>query len=350
MIRSARMLKENIDFLFVVDKKNSPLWRAAISRNKKFRTAVLAATDYSSVYSLAKRIVSVNPRLVIVSWRTAFEQLVSSNHSRRILLDSDICIYLLVPDFIGIHEASKTEQRLINAADGFLVTSEILRDAYRDNYEIDSVGLLHDLPDVEEISRIRESNLGVETKKVLWVGNSKWGERLGFKDHKGLNKLANPVFELLKSQDQDLKIMVIDSAQSKIKNSKVLQEMQTASCLLVTSDSEGTGLPILEAAALGTPVVSVNVGIATELLKGELGKQIVDRNPKIIAARVMESIKDREALSRLFVREWEVYRKRVEYDLEHLLEQKSAGGTWRISKIEFQLGPHFIWFLRSLRN
>jgi glycosyltransferase involved in cell wall biosynthesis len=259
-------------------------------------------------------------------------------------------IYLLVADFVGIHKLSEKEQRLIASADGFLVTSNLLRKAYLDNYQINSIDLLHDLPDLDQHSRIRNTNTDNVPKKIIWVGNSKWGERLGFKDHKGLNKLAIPVFNILKTLDKNIEIRIIDSADSRIENSRVLDEIQEAACLLVTSDSEGTALPILEAAALGTPVVSVDVGIAGEILTGELSDQIVNRDPEYIAGRIIETIRNRESISPLFQKNWEVYKSIAEVELENLMYNLGMVGLWRRSKPKNQIVPFIVWLLRRVRS
>lgn len=350
MMLGGEMPDGPVDFLFVVDKRDSPLWRAASSRSKAFNSSIVAATDFISAYSLAKYIESVKPSMVIVSWRPAFEQLVSRRKSKRVLLKLELSIYLLIADFVGIHYPTEHEQCLIKSADGFLVTSNVLRDAYLENYQTKSIGVLHDLPDLKGLSRVQPASVPYGTKTVLWVGNSKWGERLGFEDHKGLNKLALPVFEILKKLEENIDIKIIDSAHTKVKNSKVLEEIQRAACLLVTSDSEGTALPILEAAALGTPVVSVNVGIASEILSGEIGDLIVTRNPQLIAERIIQTIRARESLSPLIRNNWEVYKSNTEAELEDLLQKRSSLGQWRTSNPADSIVPYIIWLVRRVRR
>jgi glycosyltransferase involved in cell wall biosynthesis len=57
-----------------------------------------------------------------------------------------------------------------------------------------------------------------------------------------------------------------------------LREIRSSKVLLVTSKSEGTGLPILEALALGTTPLTTDVGIAHEVLSGKLAQNILSRN------------------------------------------------------------------------
>ena len=130
----------------------------------------------------------------------------------------------------------------------------------------------------------------------------------------------------------------------------MLEEIQRAACLLITSDSEGTALPILEAAALGTPVVSVNVGIASEILSGEIGDLIVTRNPQLIAGRIIQTIRTRESLSPLIRSNWEEYKSNAEAELEDLLQKRCSLGQWRTSKSTHSIVPYIVWLVRRVRR
>jgi hypothetical protein len=242
MMLGVGMPKGAVDFLFIVDKKDSPLWRAASSRGESYNSTIIAATDFVSAYSLAKYIESVKPSVVIVSWRTAFEQLVSRKRSKRVLLKLDLSIYLLIPDFVGIHKPTELEQSLINSADGFLVTSYLLRKAYLENYRTESIDVLHDLPNLQQISKIQLVKMITASKTVVWVGNSKWGERLGFEDHKGLNKLAVPVFEILKEPGY-LKHFTLLKSREKLMKTDILWKNIVEEVYKITGDPRWVFIP-----------------------------------------------------------------------------------------------------------
>ena len=71
-----------------------------------------------------------------------------------------------------------------------------------------------------------------------------------------------------------------------------------ASVLLQLSRYESFGWPLVEAASQGTPVVSTAVGVAPELLEGELEGCLVNGDDPIVCARViLDAIRDRERIS-----------------------------------------------------
>jgi glycosyltransferase involved in cell wall biosynthesis len=62
----------------------------------------------------------------------------------------------------------------------------------------------------------------------------------------------------------------------KIGRESLAQEYRQASVLLHLARYESFGLPFIEAAAFGAPVVTTPVGIAPELLTGDLRRFLVD--------------------------------------------------------------------------
>jgi glycosyltransferase involved in cell wall biosynthesis len=135
--------------------------------------------------------------------------------------------------------------------------------------------VLHDLPDVQKIRDLR--NLRRQSGGVIWVGNSKWGERYGYKDFKGYEEIVAPLKRELEAEHPSLNFRVFDSAIRRVDNKCILSEIANSRVLVQASESEGTGLPILEALGLGIIPVTTNVGVATELLTRELSEFIVPR-------------------------------------------------------------------------
>lgn len=315
--------------VFVVDEAHSPLWRVAQSHALSRNIQVISASDFFSVYQMAKKISAIGADFVVFSWRGAFDAVLSSRRARITLLNSGVNIYLLIPDLIGIHHVSGSEQNRITMADGVLVTSRELQEKYHSVYGVENVQVLHDYPPFKEIEAVREEESVRNPLQIVWVGNSKWGERAGFVDHKGLMTFAVPVINEIRKSRPDITFVSIDSAVERIPYLNVLRTIRRSACLIFTSESEGTGLPLIESAILGTPVVTLNVGVAPEILKGDLANLISLKEVPIFASKVLEVLADVERYSALILGESSRYRIAITGDFDELNLGCHQNGSWR---------------------
>ena len=336
--------------VFVVDEAHSPLWRVAHSHALSRNIEVISASDFFSVYQMAKKISAIGADFVVFSWRGAFDAVLSSPQARFKLLESGVGVYLLIPDLIGIHLVSEDEQKRIMMADGILVTSKELQEKYRSVYKVENIQVLHDFPPIREIKSIREKEIVRNPLQIVWVGNSKWGERAGFLDHKGLNSFAIPVIEEIRKSKPDITFIAIDSAVKKIPYSNVLRTIRSSACLIFTSESEGTGLPLIESAELGTPVVTLNVGVAPEILKGTLANLISPKEVTVFASKVLQVLAEMGHYSALILDESIRYRNAISRDFDHLNLGSHQTGSWRDQGSPQSFFQHLKWIYRWLRH
>ena len=83
--------------------------------------------------------------------------------------------------------------------------------------------------------------------------------------------------------------------ESGLSEEELANEYDNATVYLHLARYESFGVPLIEAAAHGVPIVSTRVGIALELLEGELEVCLVDGNDPTACARVIDQvIRDRE--------------------------------------------------------
>lgn len=335
--------------VFVVDEAHSPLWRAARSHATARNIVVISANEFFSANQMANEIASIKPEFIIFSWRGAFDAVLSSRRARVILRLSNARIFLLIPDLIGIHHVSQIENQRLSMADGVLVTSEELKEKYRTMYGAENLQTLHDCPPYEEIHSLNLEKITRNPSQIVWVGNSKWGARAGFVDHKGLKSLAIPVIEEMRKVKPDLIFIVIDSAVEKLSYELVLRTIRESACLIFTSDSEGTGLPLIESATLGTPVVTVRVGVAPEILKGELARFITSRDIKSFSNEVLEVLSDVERYSELILNAGMKYRDIILLDFDALELNRHSQGQWRVHGMPRNFIQNLKWKYRWLR-
>jgi hypothetical protein len=250
----------------VVDRLDSALGRSAKSRQKSEKSIILATTNFRSPSHLLKAIMDLNPEVVLFSFRQAFVDALSLNQSYGYLkeLHKRATFGLLIPDYIGLGEKEKfLSNEVLSSIDFILTTNLNLKLNYKRKLSKGiHVDTYHDLVNLEHISSYR--NIAkIELKKIIWVGNSKWGARQGKIDHKGKARIVLPLISSNKLHNWEFEI--IDSARTLLPHEVVIKKIANSSILLHPSKSEGTGLPILEAALLGCFPLTTKVGIADEL-------------------------------------------------------------------------------------
>lgn len=288
----------------VVDSEHSALGTAAISRSKLLNAEVIFALDFQSPEKLLKRLLSKNLDLVLFSWRQSLIDILNvSSTSNLNLFQKKSLLVVLIPDHLGESESfHRDEIRLLKYVDYYLVTSQKLFDFYSLLPDIPKpAGIFHDIPNVELIRQVREKALVKRQNQAVWVGNSKWGHRQGFRDHKGFNTIVQPLRSIFSRHSHCTSLVTIDSAIDRKSNMETLQIIQESGVLLQTSRSEGTGLPVLEALGLGTTPISSDVGIAKEIL-GNFSNLIVAPDAEVFhstihSERIHPSLRECEAIN-----------------------------------------------------
>jgi hypothetical protein len=256
--------------IYVVDKKNSALYTAASSRIALSRGKILIANEYISPKHLLKSIYKEGGGIVLFCWRKVLGDIISLNRSLKIYkeFDDNFTFAFLIPDHMGLEtKFENIEAKMINASEYYVVTSKLLFDQYTAKYPTKPPKkVYHDLPNLKLIEEVRKNfqkNTSQKTK-IIWVGNSKWGRRQGYKDHKGLEKYVRPLKEYCEKYLNSITVEIIDSSVNNLNQRETLMRIRDSDILIQVSKSEGTGIAILEAIGLETQVLTTNVGIADE--------------------------------------------------------------------------------------
>lgn len=263
----------------IVDSYKSALGFSALARQQYEESVIFAANEFATPNRLLQAIETLNPTVVLFSFRNAFLDALSTKASFSSLskLHKSAVFGLLIPDYLEIenigHNVSGVTQ---NSIDFLLTTNLDLESKYKKIYGGSChIFTYHDLVDVNLINTYRKIDQ-IQSELIIWIGNSKWGTRQGKVDHKGFRDVITPLINSLTGEHIEIKI--IDSAKKRLQHHEVLRELSKSSILLHPSKSEGTGLPVLEAALLGCYPITTNVGIAHELLGEQFPSLIVDRN------------------------------------------------------------------------
>jgi len=339
--------------VIIVDRKNSALWLVAKNREKAGLYKVFAAFDYVQPSLMVSDILKVNPKIIIFAWRGCIGFIAKDLKSVRLLrkLRNESRIAVLIPDHLGTEQVChKGHVDPLKFVDYFLVTSNKLYDIYQRSPYFEKLGgVLHDIPDVQYIENLYQGKKDIKSENtIIWVGNSRWGVNQGLKDHKGYSSLLLPAFKLASEIIKSLQLMVVDSSKKRLPNHEVLEKIYSSNLLVQTSNSEGTGLPIVEASGLGVPVLTTNVGVAEELLVDELSYLICSSSPEELSSKII-SVIPREGEFNIQLRD--AYKKYIFTALQETLEPKKFvknSGAWR--EINGQNFFSLIWLIRFLKS
>jgi glycosyltransferase involved in cell wall biosynthesis len=283
--------------VIVVDTLGSGLGIAALARSQRDSNyVVVPALEFPTINSLVNQILQLKPNYVIFSWRFLLLEVLQSRKNVTKIQNFSPRPYIgvLIADYLGRNSDFRTQEiSLLNSVDFYMVTCKDLEAIYgAEKYQSVFAGVLHDIPSIPSTApELPESAPRTRITKVLWVGNSKWGARQQLIDHKGMYSIVLPLFKLLKFEFPDIELELIDSGSQRLPNSEVLKQLTPSTLLIQTSESEGTGLPLLEALARGSTPITTRVGVAPEILVGRFEELIVRKELLAFYEKCSEFIK-----------------------------------------------------------
>lgn len=296
--------------IIVADTYNSAIGIAARSRAECLNGTVVYASDFTSPFSLLNQLLTSDVDNILFGWRNALYDLIVVNSQKRMRkLTKKSSIGFVIPDFLGIKdEFSEIEKSLINFADYYLVTNQDLLRIYSHKYEgSPPVGILHDLPNIDLIHEFREIQEIKNQQRAIWVGNSQWGKRQGYRDHKGFEEVILPLQAICKAHKDCFEIRIIDSSEKKFTQFEILQEMKKSNFVLQASETEGTGLPIIEGLGLGLIPISTRVGVVPEIFSEKDSHHIVSRHAIEIHKALHFFACENPNISSLMIQKFEKY-------------------------------------------
>jgi len=271
----------HLKILWILDSPKSAL---SVSAHTKFGDLAdyLYIVDFASLTSLARKISMSEFDVVIFCLRQTLKDMLESSICIKLLLQlpNTKRIVLLIPDCIGADPAAlDNEWPLFQAADAIFVTSEYLFEIYQKAFSgrkevlklIDSVA--------PKLLEFKFESVGKKAGQVVWIGNSQWGNRQGYIDHKGLESVVKPLVDMCAETECEHTYVFIDSSVTWMEHSKVIEIISRSEYLIQASQSEGTGMPLLESLLCKTVPISTSVGIAPEVLKGDLAFLLTERSP-----------------------------------------------------------------------
>jgi glycosyltransferase involved in cell wall biosynthesis len=128
--------------------------------------------------------------------------------------------------------------------------------------------------------------------RVIWCG-SEYHRQL-----KGYDELIVPLFSRLREDQIDCEALLVDSQRADKRSPQEMAEWyNTATVLVVASETEGTPNPALEAAACGCTLVSTRVGNMPELIRDGENGFLVDRDLESLLEGVRRAVASHSSLA-----------------------------------------------------
>ncbi len=303
--------------LFVVDTPNWAFDNIAknvmLSIKERVESKIIYTNEYSNYADFIKYLNENQSDFDIIHffWRDYLMELLEFSMNKK---DSVIDIFINkkitthIPDHLYLDNQMEIEKRysILNFVDGYFTTSSKIFEEYSNNRFIQSpLAVIFDNPKIKNIPKISRKDENIV--KIVWIGNSKWGEYLNYVDYKGLNKIVKPAVKTLRKKYKNIQFKEFDKAKIHTDNNIILQYLSDADILLISSIAEGTPLPLIEAMANNCAIITTDVGISYEVLPVSQQPFIIDRSEQSFVSAIEKLIDNPELLEKIKIDNVEAY-------------------------------------------
>lgn len=169
---------------------------------------------------------------------------------------------------------------IMKYANSYFVTSKKLKKIYNE-FKIKPQMIIHDGVDLNiYIPKNLERFENLDKIRVGWVGNSKYKDSYGNEDLKGVDGIIKPAIKELQEEGYNIELILADRNVKIIPQEEMPNYYNSIDLYVCASKTEGTPLTVLEAMAMGIPIISTDVGIVEEVFGKEEKKYILKQRSK----------------------------------------------------------------------
>ena len=177
----------------------------------------------------------------------------------------------------------------------YFVTSKRLYNIYQ-QFSKKPQMVIHDGVDLQKyIPENLDRFKNIETVRIGWTGNSKFKDSEGDSDMKGVEGIIKPAIEELQREGYSFELNLADRNIKMSPQEEMPKFYNSIDLYVCASKTEGTPLPIIEAMAMGVPVISTDVGIVSEAV-GECNKKYIlkERTKEDLKNAIKSIIKNKQ--------------------------------------------------------
>lgn len=191
-------------------------------------------------------------------------------------------------------------KEVMKYSDKYFVTSKKLYDIYN-KFEYKPEMIIHDGVDLRSYVPINLERFNdVDIVHVGWVGNSRFKGSDNDYDMKGVEGIIKPAIKELQEEGYNIELNLADRNIKMIEQKDMPKFYNSLELYVCASKSEGTPLTILEAMAMGIPVISTDVGIVREAFGSLQQKYILnERSKECLKAKIKELLNNKEEFRKL---------------------------------------------------
>lgn len=245
----------------------------------------LFCEDYDLVHFLWRGYLSLIDREEMKKYSEEYLGIEFKQFKSKYIFNKKISFSVCDHLYLDGEEKWRTEE-IFKFTNSYIVTSEKIYDIYS-KFDKKPKTIIHDGVD---LLKYKPSNLerfeNIDKLIVGWVGNSKFKDSTGDDDLKGLEKIIKPAILELQQEGYNIELNLADRNIKMIPQEEMPNFYNSINLYVCASKTEGTPLTILEAMAMGVPVISTDVGVVSEVL-GEKGKKY------ILEERTIECLKNK---------------------------------------------------------
>lgn len=181
--------------------------------------------------------------------------------------------------YLSGDDAWRTEE-IMKHATSYFVTSKRLYNIYN-NFKKKPQAIIHDGVNLETyINQNLERFEKIEKIRAGWVGNSKFKDSDGDEDLKGVEGIIKPAIKELQEEGYNIELILADRNIKMIPQEEMPNFYNSIDLYICASKTEGTPLTVLEAMAMGVPVISTDVGVVAEAFGKEEKQFILEERSK----------------------------------------------------------------------
>lgn len=259
----------------------------------------LFCEDYDLVHFLWRGYLSLINRQEMKLYSEEYLKIGFEEFKRKYIYNKKISFSICDHLYLEGEEKWRTEE-IFQFSNSYMVTSKKLFDIYSKFNEKPKM-IIHDGVDLAKYKPINlERFENIDKVTVGWVGNSKFKDSFGDEDMKGVEGIIKPAISELQQEGYNIELDLADRNIKMIPQEKMPNFYNSIDLYVCASKTEGTPLTVLEAMAMGIPVISTDVGVVSEVL-GENGKKYIleERTKECLKNKIKELINKKEDFKKM---------------------------------------------------